>query len=81
VIIREKNVHPIQAKRLKTRCPECLAPIWLKQTVELWHPVTCPECHMALEVVSLLPLTLDYMPAWDMDDIEPDSIDPGDHVI
>ncbi len=47
--------------RLKARCPECLAPIWLKDTVELWDPVTCPECHTALEVTSLRPLTLDYM--------------------
>lgn len=48
--------------RQKTRCPECLAPIWLKDGVELWDPVTCPECHSSLEVVSLRPLKLDYMP-------------------
>jgi lysine biosynthesis protein LysW len=47
--------------RLKARCPECLAPIWLKDNVELWDPVTCPECHVALEVSSLRPLQLDYL--------------------
>lgn len=61
---RERN-------RLKARCPECLAAIWLKETAELWDPVTCPECHTALEVVALRPLTLDYMDEW-MDDEDDD---------
>jgi lysine biosynthesis protein LysW len=47
--------------RQKTRCPECLAPIYLKDNAEMWDPVSCPECHMSLEVVSLRPLILDYM--------------------
>ena len=47
--------------RLKARCPECLAPIWLKDSVEMWDPVTCHECHTALEVTSLRPLTLGYL--------------------
>ncbi len=47
--------------RQKTRCPECLAPIWLKDSPEAWDPVTCPECHTSLEVISTHPLTLDYM--------------------
>ena len=47
--------------RRKVRCPECLAPIWLRDNVTLWSPVTCQECHTALEVVSLNPLELDYM--------------------
>ncbi len=51
-----------QTGRQKTRCPECLAVIWLKDSAELWDPVTCPECHSSLEVVSLRPLRLDYMP-------------------
>jgi len=50
--------------RVKARCPECLAAIWLKEGVELWDPVTCPECHTALEIVSLRPLELDYMADW-----------------
>lgn len=58
--------------RIKVRCPECLAAIWLKETVEQWDPVTCPECHTALEVTSLDPPALGYMPAWDdpLDDDE-----------
>ncbi len=47
--------------RQKARCPECLAPIWIKDGVELWDPVTCPECHTGLEVISLRPLDLDYL--------------------
>lgn len=47
--------------RRKVRCPECLAPIWLRDDVTLWAPVTCHECHTSLEVVILDPLTLDYM--------------------
>ncbi|MGF1504532.1 MAG: lysine biosynthesis protein LysW [Anaerolineae bacterium] len=43
------------------RCPECLAPIYLSETVELGAPVTCQECHSALEVVRLHPPELDYM--------------------
>lgn len=55
-----------RTSRQKARCPECLSTIWLKDGIEQWDPVTCPECHMALEVVSLHPLTLDYMDTdWD----------------
>ncbi len=57
----------LSSRRLKTRCPECLAAIWLKESVEMWDPVTCPECHTALEVVSLRPLTLDYLDDWGED--------------
>jgi lysine biosynthesis protein LysW len=49
------------ASKFKTRCPECLAAIVLKDVVELGDPVTCPECHTLLEVISLRPLRLDYM--------------------
>jgi lysine biosynthesis protein LysW len=45
----------------KARCPECLAPIWIKDEVEMWDPVTCHECHTLLEVTQLRPLTLDYV--------------------
>ncbi|HEC24152.1 MAG TPA: hypothetical protein ENI95_14670 [Chloroflexi bacterium] len=57
-----------QRNHFKARCPECLAAIWVKDDVELWDPVTCPECHTALEVVRLRPLTLDYMEAEEWDD-------------
>jgi lysine biosynthesis protein LysW len=56
----------------KVRCPECLGVIWVRDGVELWDPITCPECHTALEVVKLNPLELDYLEAlddWD-DDFE-----------
>lgn len=45
----------------KARCPECLAPIWIKDEVELWDPVTCHECHTLLEISSLRPIMLDYV--------------------
>lgn len=48
--------------RHKARCPECLAPIWLPESAAIWDPVTCPECHTPLEVISLHPLRLNYMP-------------------
>ena len=59
--------------RLKARCPECLAPVWMKDEVELWDPVTCPECHTLLEVSNLRPLSLDYVEdGWegDYEDLE-----------
>jgi lysine biosynthesis protein LysW len=48
-------------KEFKARCPECLAPVYLREEMYLWDPVTCPECHRALEVISLDPPELDYM--------------------
>lgn len=59
------SLNPGKSRLLKARCPECLAAIWLKETVEQWDPVTCPECHTILEVASIRPLTLDYMADWD----------------
>ena len=57
--------------RQKARCPECLAPIWLKDSVELWDPTTCPECHTALQVVRVHPLELDYMDSsWEAEEFE-----------
>ncbi len=65
-----------QVGRQKARCPECLAPIWLKDTVEMWDPVTCPECHTALEVVNLRPLTLDFLDKdWEDGEFEDDEED------
>jgi hypothetical protein len=61
--------------RQKVRCPECLGVIWVRDGVELWDPITCPECHTALEVVKLIPLELDYLEAqdgWDDDDWDED---------
>ncbi len=50
-----------QHKRFKSRCPECLATIWLKEGMELRNPITCPECHNALEVTGLHPPEVDYI--------------------
>ena len=58
--------------RKKTRCPECLAPIWLKEDSDLWDPITCPECHTALEITNLDPLTVDYMQSDDDEDEDDD---------
>lgn len=58
--------------RLKARCPECLAAIWLKESVELWDPVICPECHTSLEVTSLRPPSLDYVADWEDDALDLD---------
>lgn len=52
----------VRPARQKARCPECLAPIWLRDDLALHHPITCHECHSALWVAQLRPLTLGYMP-------------------
>jgi len=52
---------PEHLDRIKTRCPECLAPIYLKVEVKLWTPLNCPECHTLLEVAALDPPELDYI--------------------
>ena len=64
-----------QGSHQKARCPECLAAIWLKDTIELWDPITCPECHTALEVIKLRPLTLDYIEGWEAEDWEENAED------
>lgn len=48
-------------RKLKARCPDCMAVIELKDTVELWDPVTCRECGSSLEVVNLHPPQVDYV--------------------
>ena len=63
-----------QPERYKVRCPECLAAIYLKDTVQRWDPVTCHECHTALEVVSRDPLELDYL-LNDYEDEDEDRVD------
>lgn len=49
------------ANHTKTRCPECLAPIYLDQHTQQWAALDCPECHISLWVVSLYPACLDYL--------------------
>ncbi|GAB4477722.1 MAG: hypothetical protein Kow00124_21250 [Anaerolineae bacterium] len=64
-------MSPNKTGREKARCPECLAAIWVRDDIELWDPITCPECHAALQVVRLRPLELDYLDEdWEDDDYE-----------
>ena len=56
------------SRRLKVRCPNCLSVIELKDTVELWDPVTCQGCATTLEVVSLHPPGVGYLEDEDWDD-------------
>lgn len=64
--------------RNKTRCPECLISIALKDDIELWDPINCPDCHTILQVIRLHPVKLDYMDSdwgdeeWDDDDWDDD---------
>ncbi|MCC6904781.1 MAG: hypothetical protein IT326_02995 [Anaerolineae bacterium] len=62
---------------VKVRCPECLAPIWVRESIAQWAPVTCPECHTALEVISLNPPVLDYLQAGIDHDDSDHSIPPA----
>jgi lysine biosynthesis protein LysW len=61
------------SNRYKTRCPECLAAITLKDDIELWDPINCPDCHTILQVIRLHPVKLDYMDSeWDEEEWEDD---------
>jgi hypothetical protein len=42
------------------QCPECDNPIVLGKGVKLGEYVECHECGSVLEVISLIPLELDY---------------------
>lgn len=46
--------------KLRGRCPACNAWVALRDAVEVWDLVNCPECNTLLEVVELRPPTLDY---------------------
>ena len=59
--------------KLRARCPACSAWVPLRDTVEVWDLVGCPECDTQLEVMSLRPPTLDYADSdiegnWEADD-------------
>ncbi len=47
--------------RAKTRCPECLAPIYLGRNMVLSTLLNCPECHTLLEVTNLDAFQVDYV--------------------
>jgi lysine biosynthesis protein LysW len=60
--------------KIRARCPACNALVTLRDNVEVWDIVTCPECQTVLEVVDLRPPTLDYAndemdgDSWEEDD-------------
>lgn len=69
----DKEIRRRSARaHLHARCPECESSVSLKDSVEQWDVVNCPECGTALEVVQLRPPTLDYADgaSWDYDDWE-----------
>ena len=45
---------------LKTECPECGESIELREEVQVGDRVICVECGAELEILSLVPLELDY---------------------
>jgi lysine biosynthesis protein LysW len=49
--------------KIRARCPSCSAWVQLRDNVEVWDLVKCPECETLLEVVDLRPPTLDYADA------------------
>jgi alpha-aminoadipate carrier protein LysW len=52
-------------------CPECDAPIE-EEFEDLGEIITCPECGVDLEVISLDPVEFDLAPAEDEEDEEED---------
>jgi lysine biosynthesis protein LysW len=57
--------------KLRARCPACNTWVNLRDNVEVWDLVGCPECNTLLEVVELRPPTLDYA----QDDVDDDEWD------
>jgi alpha-aminoadipate carrier protein LysW len=49
-------------------CPECDAPIPEEDFEDVGEIITCPECGVDLEVISLDPVEFDLAPAEDEDD-------------
>jgi alpha-aminoadipate carrier protein LysW len=53
---------------LRTTCPECGEPVELGDDAQVGEGVTCVECRVDLEVLSLSPLVVDYALADDWED-------------
>jgi len=53
-------------------CPECDAPIAEEEFEDVGEIITCPECGVDLEVISLDPVEFDLAPADDEDEDEDD---------
>lgn len=53
--------------KLRARCPECRTWIDLKDDIEQWDQVDCPQCDALLELTDWRPLTLSVV---ELDDDE-----------
>ncbi len=51
----------------KTKCPDCDGDIYLNNTTEKGEVVTCKDCSVQLEVVSLQPVKVNPAPKLDED--------------
>ncbi|HET6446078.1 MAG TPA: hypothetical protein VFI27_16035 [candidate division Zixibacteria bacterium] len=53
-----------------SECPECDSRLRFRKTLKVGELILCPECNVALEVVSLKPLELDWADEdpWDYED-------------
>jgi len=54
-------------KQNQTKCPDCDGNIFLDITTEKGEVVTCKDCSVSLEVVSLQPLKINLAPKFDED--------------
>ncbi|HET9481635.1 MAG TPA: lysine biosynthesis protein LysW [Candidatus Polarisedimenticolia bacterium] len=46
-------------------CPECDENFDLDEEAEIGQLIECPKCRTRLEILNLMPATLDYAPAED----------------
>lgn len=54
-------------KQNQTQCPECDANIVLDKSTEKGEVISCKDCSVELEVVSLQPLIINNLPKMDED--------------
>lgn len=54
-------------KQNQAHCPECDAEIILKGDIEKGEVITCKDCSVKLEIVSLQPLKINHLPKMDED--------------
>lgn len=69
VLLNKSESQRSPKSKLRSRCPACGSWVSLRDTIEVWDLVNCPECDVLLEVVELRPPTLDYASSQDGDDI------------
>ena len=65
---------------LKAECPDCGEIVELRDGVQVGDHVTCGECGVLLEVLSLRPWELDYALDEDWDEDELDDLDDLDDL-